>query len=516
MSAESVSAEPRSGGLLLGVDVGTSSSKGVLTTLTGEVLKSHVIPHGVSNPRPGHYEQDADSVWWADVANICQHLLSGEYTGADVVGVGVSAIGPCLLPLDEAGRPLRPGILYGLDSRAGAQIGALNAEIGADTLMTFSGMALSSQAVGPKIRWLREAEPEVWTKTRTLTTASSYLVSRLTGRHVMNRHEASHYMPLYNPETGEWDARFEAHVGPAGTVLPRLPALGWSDELAGHVSEEAAALTGLVVGTPVSVGAVDALSEGVSVGVARPGDLMIMYGSTIFFILVQDARTPSDTLWTIGGAYAGQLNLAGGINTTGILTAWFRDQLAPGATFTELFAAAAQVPAGAGGLLVLPYFSGERTPISDPQARGVVVGLTLGHTRDQFFRAILEGVGYAVRHVLQTFRDLGADVRRVVAVGGGAQTDTWLQMVSDIAGVQQEVPATTIGASYGDAFLAGLAAGVLRREQLQDWVKPGRTVKPNEAHRTLYDARYRDYLELYTVTRGIVHRLAAAQETEEG
>ena len=174
MSAESMSAE-----LLLGVDVGTASSKGVLSTLTGEVLKSHVIPHGVSNPRPGHYEQDADGLWWADVTAICRELLSGEYSGADVAGVGVSAIGPCLLPLDEAGRPLRPGILYGLDSRAGAQIAALEQEIGADRILAFSGMALSSQAVGPKIRWLREQEPEVWAKTRTLTTKTPAYPIRL-------------------------------------------------------------------------------------------------------------------------------------------------------------------------------------------------------------------------------------------------------------------------------------------------------------------------------------------------
>lgn len=498
--------------LLLGVDVGTASSKGVLTTLTGEVLKSHVITHGVSNPRPGHYEQDADGLWWADVTAICRELLSGEYGGADVAGVGVSAIGPCLLPLDEAGRPLRPGILYGLDSRAGAQIAALEQEIGADRILAFSGMALSSQAVGPKIRWLREQEPEVWAKTRTLTTASSYLVYRLTGQHVMNHHEASHYMPLYNPAMGEWDARYEAHiygahVGPV-SLLPRPM---WSDERAGTVTPEAAAATGLRAGTPVNVGAVDALSEALSVNVASPGDLMVMYGSTTFFILVQGAPTPDRSLWTVGGAFAGQVNLAAGMSTTGNLTKWFRDTLAQGQDYAGLFAAAAQVPAGAGGLLVLPYFSGERTPIYDDSARGIIAGLSLSHTQAELFRGVLEGVGFGVRHVLGTFQTLGADVRRIVAVGGGAQTDTWLQIVSDIAGVEQQVPAITTGASYGDAFLAGLAAGVLRRSDLEAWVRPGRTVRPDASKKALYDARFADYLELYTATRGIVHRLAAAQ-----
>lgn len=493
--------------LLLGVDVGTASSKGVLTTLSGEMLRSHVIPHGVSNPCPGHYEQDADSVWWADTVAICRELLSGDYTGADVAGVGVSAIGPCLLPLDEAGRPLRPGILYGLDSRAGEQIAALEQEIGADTILAFSSMALSSQAIGPKIRWLREHEPEIWKQTRTLTTASSYLVYKLTGQHVMNRHEASQYMPLYDPATGEWNARYEDHVGPVSL----LPKLMWSDEQSGTVTPEAAALTGLRAGTPVNVGAVDALSEALSVNVAAHGDLMIMYGSTTFFILVQGAPTPDRSLWTVGGAFAGQVNLAAGMSTTGNLTKWFRDTLAQGQDYAGLFDDAAQVPAGANGLLVLPYFSGERTPIYDDSARGIIAGLSLSHTQAELFRGVLEGVGFGVRHVLSTFQELGADVQRIVAVGGGAQTDTWLQIVSDIAGVEQQVPATTIGASYGDAFLGGLAAGVLRREQLAEWVKPGRTVRPDISRKALYDARFADYLELYTATKGIVHRLAAAQ-----
>ncbi|ULH14198.1 FGGY-family carbohydrate kinase (plasmid) [Deinococcus sp. KNUC1210] len=493
--------------LLLGIDVGTASSKGVLVTLTGEVLRSHVLPHGLSNPQPGHYEQDAEQVWWHDVQAICRELLSGEYSGDDVVGVAVSAIGPCLLPLDAAGQPLRPGILYGLDARAGEQISALETEIGAAQIMAFSGMALSSQAVGPKIRWLREQEPEVWAQTRILTSASSYLTYRLTGRHVLNRHEASHFMPLYDPTTGEWDARYEQQVGP----LSLLPDLGWSDELAGHVTAAAAALTGLRAGTPVAVGAVDALSEALSVGVTRPGDLMIMYGSTTFFILVQDTPTPSETLWTVGGAYAGQFNLAAGMSTTGNLTGWFQRELAPGSSYADLFAAASTVPAGADGLLMLPYFSGERTPINDPQARGVVAGLTLAHTRDHLFRAVLEGVGYGVRHNLETFTQLGSALRRVVAVGGGAQSDTWLQIVSDISGAVQEVPATTIGASYGNAFLAGLAAKRLQRDDLETWIKPGRTIRPDPSKAALYDHQFGLYKTLYAQTKALVHELAAGQ-----
>jgi xylulokinase len=496
--------------LLLGIDVGTYSSKGVLVTSAGEILRQHVIPHTVSFPAPGYAEQDADAVWWADVQAITTALLSGPYSGEDVAGVALSAIGPTLLPLDSAGRPLRPGILYGVDSRAQTQIETLEAEIGTDTIFAHSGMGLTSQAIGPKIRWLREQEPEIWAKTATLTTASAYLTYRLTGRHIMDHHTASHSMPLYDPASRQWTAQFAVPVL-GDSDLSRLPELGWSDERAGTVTAEAARLTGLREGTPVAVGAVDALSEALSVGVVNPGDLMIMYGSTTFFILVQDAPTPDSRVWTVGGAFAGQHNLAAGMGTSGSLTRWFADEFArdqpTGEAYDTLFAGADAIAPGSDGLLVLPYFSGERTPINDPHARGVFAGMSLTHTRDHLFRAVLEGVGYGIRHNIEAFRDLGADVRRVVAVGGGAKTRTWLQLVSDISGEAQHLPEVTVGASYGDAFLAGIAAGVLTRADLDSWVRPADMILPNAALKPDYDRLYGLYRDLYEGTKDVLHAL---------
>jgi xylulokinase len=497
--------------ILLGIDVGTFSSKAALVTPAGEVLRTAVVPHGIATPAPGHVEQDADGVWWHDVCALCRQLLDGApFRGSDVAAVAVSAIGPCLLPLDAAGRPLRPGILYGVDVRAAAEIAELDALLGRDEIQRFSLMSLTSQAIGPKIRWLRNHEPEVWRDTRRLTTASAYLVFRLCGEHRIDRHTASHTMPLFDPRTGEWSERYAEFVAP----LSMLPAPGWSDEVAGTVTRSAADATGVAVGTPVAVGAVDALSEAISVGVVRPGDLMVMYGSTTFFILVQAAPTPDERMWTVAGAFPDQFNLAAGMSTTGSLTRWFQDQLAreqPAGDAGALFAAAARVAPGAGGLVFLPYFSGERTPINDPLARGVIAGLSLAHSRDQVFRAILEGVACGVRHNVETLHELRAAVNRVVAVGGGAQTDTWLQIVSDVAGLRQEVPAITVGACYGDAFLAGCAAGLVRREQITEWVRPGRHIEPDPALRPAYDALYNDYLDLYRDTRRVVHRLAQRQ-----
>lgn len=495
--------------LLLGIDVGTYSSKGVLVEPDGHVLKTHVVEHTMDIPRPGWAEQDADAVWWGDTVRICRALLDGSpYRGEDVGGVALSAIGPCVLPLDAAGRPLRPGILYGVDTRAGAEIDYLNRQLGPETIFAFSGMALSSQAAGPKILWIKNNEPEIWRQVDHLTTASSYLIYRLTGEKVMDRHTASHYMPLVDIARLEWSDRFAGEI----VGLDRLPRMGWSDEPAGRVSAAGAAETGLQAGTPVAVGAVDALSEGISVGVVQPGDLMIMYGSTAFFILVLDAPAPDERMWTVGGAFAGQYNLAAGMATTGSLTRWFRDELAAGlpeeTAYATLFAEAETVEPGAGGLLMLPYFSGERTPINDPHARGVIAGLTLAHKRKHLYRAVLESVAYGIRHNIDAFRAIGAAVKRVVAVGGGTQSTAWLQIVSDVAGISQTVPALTIGASYGDAFLAGLAAGILQPGDLATWVKPGLEIAPDAASQQRYEPLYADYLKLYEGTREIVHRLA--------
>ncbi len=495
--------------LLLGIDVGTYSSKGVLVEADGTVLKTHIVEHKMDIPQQGWAEQDADAVWWADVVSICKVLLDGSlYSGEDVAGVALSAIGPCVLPLDSAGKALRPGILYGVDTRASDEIDYLNEKLGEDTIYEFSGMTLSSQAAGPKILWIKNNEPDIWAKTDHITTASSYLVYKMTGERMMDRHTASHYMPLMDVNTLEWSDRFSEEI----INIDKLPKLGWSDEIAGQVSKAGAKETGLKEGTPVAVGAVDALSEGISVGVTKPGDLMIMYGSTAFFILVLDNPVPDERMWTVGGAFSGQYNLAAGMATTGSLTRWFRDELAAdlpdNTAYQTLFDEAENVPPGANGLILLPYFSGERTPINDPKARGIIAGLTLSHSRADIYRAVLEGVAYGIRHNIETFQNIGAPVQRIVAVGGGTQSSTWLQIVSDVVGIEQEIPAQTIGASYGDAFLAGLATGILKEEDLKTWVKPERIIKPNLEKKKKYDHFYKNYLALYQQTKGIMHNLA--------
>ncbi len=511
------------GDLLLGVDIGTYSSKGVLCTPSGDVLATETIEHGLSLPRPGWVEHDADAVWWGDFVALCRRLLGDRFRGVDVGGVAVSAIGACLLPVDRDGRPLRPGILYGIDTRATAEIAWLNEAFGEGPLFALGGMALTSQAIGPKILWLRRHEPENYDRAHKLLSASSYLVLRLTGEFVMDRHTASYYNPLVDVRALEWDPRF------AGPIVEaeKLPRLLWSTEVAGGVSPRAAAETGLVAGTPVTAGTIDAAAEAVSVGVVTPGDMMVMYGTTLFFIHVTERPVPDPRMWATGFCLPGLYDIAGGMSTAGALTRWFRDAFAPQEVAAEalggpnayaaLAAEAEGVPAGAEGLVCLPYFAGERTPINDPDARGVYAGLTLSHTRAHLYRASLEGTAYGVRHNLETMAAMGAPPRRLVAVGGGAKNPLWLQIVSDAAGPPQAVPERTIGASYGDAFLAGLATGLVPDLGVlaRDWVRIETTLEPRETARHTYDAYYRIYRHLYDVARDDLHELARLGRGEQ-
>ena len=502
--------------LLLGVDIGTYSAKGVLCAPNGDVLAEAIIEHGLSLPRPGWAEHDAETIWWGEFVALTRQLLGERFRGEDVGAVAVSAIGACVLPVDVQGRPLRQGILYGIDTRASEEIAWLNAHFGEEPMFVLGGMALTSQAIGPKILWMRRREPDVYAEARMFLGSSSYMVYRLTGEYVMDYHTASYYNPLFDLRNLRWDDRF---AGPI-VALERLPKLLWSDQVAGEVTPAAAAETGLRAGTPVTAGTIDAAAEAVSVGVVDPGDMMVMYGTTMFFIHVTAAPVPDPRMWATAFALPGRFSIDGGMSTTGALTRWFRDHLgreelaaeAAGGrnAYAALAAAAGTIAPGAEGLICLPYFAGERTPINDPDARGVFAGLTLSHTKAHLYRASLEGTAYGVRHNLETMAAMGAPPRRLVAVGGGAKNPLWLQIVSDVSGIPQDVPERTIGASYGDAFIAGLATNIVSGPDAlqQDWVKLTMRLQPNVDLRPVYDRYYAVYRSLYESAKNDLHALA--------
>jgi len=491
--------------LLLGIDIGTASSKGVLATPDGQIVATANRTHSMSLPRPGWAEMDADHIWWADVTALCRELLT-HAQGRSVTGVCVSGIGPCLLMCDGAGRPVRQAILYGIDTRATEEITELTERFGADAILERAGKALSTQAVGPKLLWVQRHEPDTWQRSAAWYSSSSYVVARLTDEYVLDHHTASQCDPLYDVRANTWAWDWAGEVAP-GMALPRL---AWPGEVVGTVTTEAAAATGLAPGTPVCAGTIDAWAESVSAGVRAPGDLMLMYGSTMFFVQVLNSFRRHPMLWTTAGVEPGAYTLAAGMATSGSLTTWLQD-IVGGQPFEQLVAEAAEIPPGSDGLVLLPYFAGERTPVFDAHARGVIAGLSLRHRRGHLFRAVYEGIACGIRQILEILDDEDDPATRLVAVGGGTRGGLWTQIVTDVCGRTQQVPEQTIGASYGCALLAAIGTGIVPPET--DWARISNEVNPDPAVRGVYDELYATYQELYPATRSQVHTLARMQES---
>lgn len=494
----------------LGLDVGTSSTKGVLVDRAGAIIASATRAHQPSRPHPGHVEMDAD-IWWDEFVSIAAELTTAQ-PDCSVAAVGVSGMGPCLLLADESDATLRPAILYGVDTRATEEIDELTARYGEDEMLRRCGSVLTTQAVGPKLAWVARHEPEVFARARRLYMPSSWLVRKLTGEYVLDHHSASQCTPMYDATAAAWLQPWAGEL--AGDV--ELPSLRWADDVAGAVTAAAAQQTGLRPGIPVITGTIDAWAEGVSVGAIRPGDLMLMYGTTMFLVLTVEEPLHNRALWGTAGVFAGSHCLAGGMATSGAITGWLADLT--GADHATLMDEARESSVGAGGLLTLPYFAGERTPIMDPAARGVLAGLTLGHSRGDLYRSALEATAFGVRHNLETFESSGGRIDRIIAVGGGAQQDVWPQIVTNVTGREQVIPAVTIGAAYGDAYLAARA---LSDVDIDQWNPPAGHCRPDPAAGRVYDELYPLYRQLYTNSKDVVHALtrfqqhAADQRTQE-
>jgi xylulokinase len=340
-------------------------------------------------------------------------------------------------------------------------------------------------------------EPETFARTRRFYSAPGWVVRRLTGAYTLDHYSASGSDPLYELRARDW-----WEPGWAGLDQLERPRLAWPGDVVGSVTQDAAAATGLPAGTPVLAGTIDALAEAYSVGCRGPGDTMLMYGSTMFIIQTGTAPAVHPGLWAAVGRTRETFSSAAGMSTSGLITSWLADVTASG--FAELLDEAREVPAGSDGLLLLPYFAGERTPIFDPGARGAWVGLSLRHGRGHLYRSALEAVAFGVRHNLATMAEAGARPQRLVAVGGGTRDDLWTQIVSDATGLVQDVPSVTVGASYGDARMAADAAGV----DTGGWNPVARRTQPDAATRDVYDLLYGEYLRTYPALADTMHVLA--------
>ena len=488
---------------LLGVDIGTNETKGCLTTLSGEVILSAKREHQLIIPAPGFAEHDPVKQWWPEfVSIISEFIAKAGITSEEIVAVGVSTIMAAVTFLDDNLNPLRNAILYGIDTRSVKEAQELTEAIGSEKLSKICQVSeCSTESFGAKILWVKKHEPEVFAKTKHITFASGYINARLTGNFAIDKYSVTSAVPMIDNSSYSWNDEMCSYVCPKSM----LPDIYNTTDIIGYVTKNASKETGLREGTPVISGTTDAGAEAVSSGVISPSDTMLMYGSTAFLIHVTEKKKISNRkLWPGPYVLSPYYCECAGTSTAGSITKWIKQQFGKDLiekereglinAFDQLFREAENIPLGSEGLILLPYFLGQRMPSPNPEATGLLIGLTLRHTRGHIVRATFEGIGYNIAEVFSLLGNDSYYKDNVKAIGGGTKTPLWLQIVSDITGVTQVVPSVKIGASYGDALLAGYGVGEISDYgKIKKLIKEDFIIKPDLKKHD----EYKKYLDLF-------------------
>jgi xylulokinase len=481
----------------LGIDVSTTGSKALLMDERGEVVAVASSPHTLQTPRPLWSEQSPEEWWTAVSASIQAVLEKAGASGESVRALGLTGQMHGLVLLDEAGQVLRPAILWN-DGRTQAQCDEIHSRVGKEKFIQITGNIALTGFTAPKILWVKENEPEVYSRARHVLLPKDYIRYRLTGEYATDKADG------------------------AGTVLFDLKKRNWSDELlgmleiphswmpptfegpefTGQVNAEAAAITGLKPGTPVAAGGGDQAAGAVGVGAVEPGIVGLTVGTSgvVFATTPSALIEPEGRLHAFCHAVPGMWHFMGVMLSAAGSLQWYRDTLASGMSFDELVKEAEVVPAGSEGLQFLPYLSGERTPHPDPLARGAFVGLTLRHTRGHMTRAVLEGVAFGLKDSFMLIRDSGlGEITQVRASGGGTKSSLWRQILASVLEAELVTVNTTEGAAYGAALLAGVGAGAWKDvpAACRETVKITGSCQPDEKQADVYRQSYALYGELY-------------------
>ena len=500
--------------LLLGLDIGTTSTTGILIDPVGGILASASRPSELVSRHPAWAEEDP-SQWWSNVCAIVPELLAAAGAGASAIaGVGVTGMVPTTILLDDAGRPLRHSIQQN-DARAVDEIEELKRAIDPDDFFARTGGSINQQSVAPKLRWLARHEPGCMARAKTVLGSYDYITARLTGSLSVERNWAleAGFMDLGRGGLDDDLVRL------GGISSAHLPPLRASHDLAGEVTARAAGETGLAAGTAVVAGCADHIASAFAAGASEDGDLVVKFGGAGDIMLscreaVTDPRMFID-LHIVPGLYFSN----GCMAASGSVLNWIVRHFA-GAEAREAEAAGLKVhalldrraedlPPGAGGVVLLPYFLGEKTPLHDPQARGSVVGLGLHHGLPHLWRAALEAVAFGFRHHLDVFSGMGLAPRRVLACDGGAASDLWLRITADVLERPVERLLHHPGSSLGAAFVAGMGTGTIR-----DWgaiaryVPPDRVFEPRAANLPACREAYAVYRDLYERLKTLYPRIA--------
>ncbi len=441
----------------LGIDTSTTSSKALLIDEQGTVIAVASSPHTLQTPKPLWSEQDPHEWWQAVSASIRSVLEKAGIGGESVAAVGLTGQMHGLVLLDESGNVLRPAILWN-DGRTQNQCDEIHQIIGKEKFIQISGNIALTGFTAPKILWVKENEPQVFAKAKHVLLPKDYVRLKLTGEYAMDKADGAGTV-LFDLKSRDWSDEVLASL-----EIPRswMPKTFEGPEFTGHVTKEAAALTGLKAGTPVAAGGGDQAAGAVGVGAVEPGIVGLTVGTSgvVFATTPSALIEPRGRLHAFCHAVPGMWHFMGVMLSAAGSLQWYRDTLAPQMSFDDLLKEAQAVPAGSEGLQFLPYLSGERTPHPDPLARGAFIGLTLRHSRAHMTRAVLEGVSFGLKDSFALIQNAGlGSVTQVRASGGGTKGALWRQIMASVLEAELVTVNTTEGGAYGAALLAGVGAG---------------------------------------------------------
>lgn len=479
---------------LLGVDIGTSSCKVALFEDTGRLAAQALREYPVRYPHPGWAEQDPED-WWHAVATAIQAVLAESDVDPDqIAGIGVDGQSWSAIAVDREGRVLAPTPIW-TDTRARAECEALRREVPEAELFALCGNPLQPSYTLPKILWYKNHLPQVYRQAAHILQSNSFLVYRLTGA-VTQDLSQGYGLCCFNMRSGQWDMAMARRLGIRPELLPEIYPC---HQVVGGVHAEAARLTGLCEGTPVVAGGLDAACGTLGAGVISPGQTQEQGGQAGGMSLCMDGYAADPRLILGFHVVPGRRLLQGGSTGGGGALKWLRETVCPELSFAEMSGLAETVPPGSGGVVFLPYMNGERSPIWNPNAKGVFFGLSYAHTRAHMIRAVMEGVAYSLRHNLETAEEAGGYVGTLRAMGGSANSLVWTQLKADVTGKPMEVPASDAATTFGAAVLAGVGTGVYSsfEEAVSRCVTITRTHRPDGERKAAYDKGYASYRELY-------------------
>ena len=498
----------------LGIDVGTGGTRALLIDEQGHVIASATEEHrAFASPQIGWAEQDPDDWWRACGVAVREALAKGHLRGNQISCVGLSGQMHGAVLLDDRGHVVRPALIW-CDVRTEEQTQHLTTQIGTDRLIQLTCNPALTNFTLTKCLWVRENEPENWSKVRSIMLPKDFVRFRLTGERATDVSDASGTL-LLDVAHRRWSKEIPQLVEMDESLLPNLYE---SPEISGKISTEGAAATGLHAGTPVVAGAGDQAAGAIGMGVVSSGTVSATIGTSGVVLAATSAPAldPKGRLHTFCHAIPGRWMVMGVTQAAGFSLRWFRDQFGAGTngrgsshrdSYDTLTADAADAPPGCDGLLWAPYLMGERTPYLDPAARGVLVGLTASHTRAHVIRAILEGVAFSLRDTFTIFQEIEVPVRIVRLGGGGARSPLWRQIQADVYGQRVEIVEAEEGAAYGAAILAGVGA--------QNWpsvdhacnavVRVAGHVDRNSIDSVVMDKAYAMYRRIYPAMKSILN-----------